>query len=232
MKALAQVGFDRPKSAPLPGTVTPYRRHLLVCTGRTAWPAQITNTGGFIQALSEACAADSAGASLTVKVSACDDPSSGPGSDVLAFPDNLRYRGLDEADIPALLAGQVGPESGLRQPQSVPLAGQHLCVCVHEMRDPRCGYCGPILFALFSQELVRRGLERQVALHRTSHLGGHEYAGNVIVYPSGDWYGYVTPADVARIVETHILHGQVVKDRWRGRMGLTREEQRAQAEAW
>jgi (2Fe-2S) ferredoxin len=64
-----------------------------------------------------------------------------------------------------------------------------------------------------------------VAVHRVSHLGGHEYAGNVVIYPGGDWYGYVTPADVPRIIDGHILSGDLVLDRWRGRMGLTREEQ-------
>ena len=37
------------------------------------------------------------------------------------------------------------------------------------------------------------GLEGKVALYKTSHVGGHKYAGNVIVYPPGDWLGYVTP---------------------------------------
>ena len=85
---------------------------------------------------------------------------------------------------------------------------------------PRCGYCGPILAKLFTQQVAARGLAGAVTVRRTSHVGGHEYAGNVIVYPEGDWYGYVTPADVDRILEQHVLGGEIVDDRWRGRMGL------------
>jgi (2Fe-2S) ferredoxin len=59
-----------------------------------------------------------------------------------------------------------------------------------------------------------------VTVRRTSHVGGHAFAGNVLIYPSGDWYGFVTPADVSRLVEDHLAGGKVVTDLWRGRMGL------------
>jgi (2Fe-2S) ferredoxin len=47
----------------------------------------------------------------------------------------------------------------------------------------------------------------------------------VLVYPGGDWYGHVTPADVPRIVDRHIFGDEVVWDLWRGRMGLSQDEQ-------
>jgi len=69
-----------------------------------------------------------------------------------------------------------------------------------------------------------------------SHVGGHKFAGNIIIYGgrgscaasafTGDWYGCVTAESVARIVEEHIRDGKVVKDHWRGRMGLTIEQQK------
>ena len=60
---------------------------------------------------------------------------------------------------------------------------------------------------------------------RTSHVGGHRFAGNVLIYPGGDWYGYVTPEDVPRLIERHLLGGTVVTELWRGRMGLLPEAQ-------
>jgi len=36
-----------------------------------------------------------------------------------------------------------------------------------------------------------------------SHIGGHKYAGNVIVYPSGTWYGRVTPCHVPHLLLAH-----------------------------
>jgi (2Fe-2S) ferredoxin len=47
----------------------------------------------------------------------------------------------------------------------------------------------------------------------------------VLIYPSGDWYGHVTPADVLRIIDQHITRGEIVWDLWRGRMGLAPDDQ-------
>jgi (2Fe-2S) ferredoxin len=53
-----------------------------------------------------------------------------------------------------------------------------------------------------------------------SHVGGHKFAGNLIVYGplGGHWYGRVKPCHAAAIVDTHIVQGRVIKELWRGRM--------------
>jgi (2Fe-2S) ferredoxin len=56
-------------------------------------------------------------------------------------------------------------------------------------------------------------------------VGGHKYAGNVLIYPRGDWYGYVSPVDVPRLIKQHLKLDKIVADLWRGRMGLTPEQQ-------
>ncbi|CAH8336956.1 unnamed protein product [Eruca vesicaria subsp. sativa] len=55
-----------------------------------------------------------------------------------------------------------------------------------------------------------------------SHIGGHKYAGNVIIYQSkvhrkvtGHWYGYVQPEDVPVLLEQHINKGEIVDRLWR-----------------
>jgi (2Fe-2S) ferredoxin len=225
MTELADVGFDRPKTEPLPGTVSLYHRHLLICTGRTDWPAHIDTDGGFAQALSEAIAARAAEIALKVKVTACDDPGAGPGYDILVFPDTIRYLDVQEADLPALIEDHLVGNGVSNRILHERLTGQYIFVCTHGNRDARCGVCGPPLIERFVAELAARGLAGRVTVRQTSHVGGHQYAGNVLIYPSGDWYGYVTPADVSRVVEQHIVKGEVVADLWRGRMGLSREEQ-------
>jgi hypothetical protein len=101
-----------------------------------------------------------------------------------------------------------------------PLTGQHVFVCVHGRRDERCGQCGPPLVDRLQAELSRRELTDEVTIHRTSHVGGHIFAGNVLIYPSGDWYGFVTPDDVPGLVENHLVRGNIVTDLWRGRLGM------------
>jgi (2Fe-2S) ferredoxin len=221
---LSDVGFDRPKTEPLPGTVKFYQRHLLVCTGRAGWPAKIESDGGFLQALWEAITPRVPEMPLKVKMTACDEVSLGRGYDLLVFPDAIRYLGVREADLPALVEDHL---VGNRVSERIPherLMGQHIFVCVHAERDARCGACGPSLVEAFMVELEARGLTGQVAVRCTSHVGGHRFAGNVLIYPGGDWYGYVTPNDIPRIIDWHILKGKIVTDLWRGRMGLSPDQ--------
>jgi hypothetical protein len=60
-----------------------------------------------------------------------------------------------------------------------------------------------------------------------SHIGGHKFAGNVIIYipptfahnalaGKGIWYGRVGPEQVEGIVAKTILEGKVIKDIFRG----------------
>ncbi len=53
----------------------------------------------------------------------------------------------------------------------------------------------------------------QVGIFRISHLGGHRYAGVMIIcFPSGAqlYYGRVSPHEVERLVEETILGGKVL----------------------
>ena len=220
MSLPVDAGFDRPMIEPLQHTVKFYQRHLFICTGTTDWPAHIEQDGGFVQALSEAIAAQVRACRRSLKLNVCDEPSRVAGAfDLLVFPDMVRYLGLTEANVPAFVEDHVlGDHDGSALPCE-PLTGRHIFICTHNSRDPRCGVCGPVLTKLWRAEVQQRGLSGQVHVHQTSHVGGHQYAGNVLIYPEGDWYGYVTPAGVPRLVEEYILRGNIVSDLWRGRMG-------------
>ena len=104
-------------------------------------------------------------------------------------------------------------------------------ICGHGSRDTRCGILGPLLQAEFRRILPQCGFD-DAEVELVSHVGGHKFAGNVIVYvpPSfgrhelsgvGVWYGRVDPGQVERIVRATILEGKIVEDLFRG--GLTRE---------
>ena len=83
--------------------------------------------------------------SLRVKLTACDETSRGPGHDLLVFPDQVRYLGVQASDIPALVEDcLVGGRASDRIPHE-PLKRQYIFVCVHGERDVRCGECGPPL---------------------------------------------------------------------------------------
>lgn len=111
--------------------------------------------------------------------------------------------------------------------------------CGHGGRDQRCGIMAPVLEAEFARVLRARGFTSTGAdtpatdrpdhanIGVISHVGGHKYAGNVVVYippgmtsnplaGKGIWYGRVEPKHVEGIVEETILGGRVVTDHFRG----------------
>ena len=106
----------------------------------------------------------------------------------------------------------------------------------------RCGIMAPVLRGQFQQILQSHGFSSAGApdlvdgpnhanIASISHIGGHKYAGNVIIYipdnmtigdttnplaGKGIWYGRVEPKHVEGIVEETILGGKVVMDHFRG----------------
>ncbi|KAL7274138.1 Altered inheritance of mitochondria protein 32 [Rhizina undulata] len=67
-------------------------------------------------------------------------------------------------------------------------------ICSHHSRDPRCGIMAPVLKSQFEKILSDRGIlltpideaacnfRGKVRVGYTSHMSGHKFAGNVIVY--------------------------------------------------
>ncbi|KAK5137086.1 hypothetical protein LTR08_001095 [Meristemomyces frigidus] len=123
-----------------------------------------------------------------------------------------------------------------------------ILICGHGGRDSRCGVLGPLLRDEFEEKLQRQGvallhdalLAPDTSDARTSvpaarvglisHIGGHRWAGNVIIYipPSfssnilagkGIWYGRVGPQHVEGIVAETVVKGQVIKELFRGAIG-------------
>lgn len=109
----------------------------------------------------------------------------------------------------------------------------------------RCGVLAPALEAEFKRALQARGFtsaDSQVTtvdapthahIGLISHVGGHKYAGNVILYippkmklgtslephplaGKGIWYGRIEPKHVEGLIEETLLGGKVVTDHFRG----------------
>jgi hypothetical protein len=120
-----------------------------------------------------------------------------------------------------------------------------ILICGHGGRDMRCGVMAPALESEFQRVLQARGFTSADSEGGTvdspthanigliSHVGGHKYAGNVIVYippkmtigaasephplaGKGIWYGRIEPKHVEGLVEETILGGKVVADHFRG----------------
>jgi len=133
-------------------------------------------------------------------------------------PDGLAARRVGAWRLPSggeHGGGESGEDSSAHGPWSA-----CVLVCAHKLRDKRCGIAAPLIMEQLRATCAERGLLDQVAVMGCSHVGGHKFAGNVIVYSSagGHWYGRVKPCHADALVHTHIEQGRVLKELWRGRM--------------
>ncbi|TXT15934.1 hypothetical protein VHUM_00437 [Vanrija humicola] len=75
-------------------------------------------------------------------------------------------------------------------------------------------------------EGVHGGEGGEVGIFNINHLGGHRYAGvMLILFPSGAYlsYGRVTPQEIPRVVEDTILKGKIVPGLLRSAAGVVRK---------
>lgn len=202
---------------PLADTVKPYHRHAFVCTGSTGWPARIEEADGLLGRMAADVRARRDAGGEIPKLTATDEATAGPGFDLLVFPEAVRYRNVDGGTWPRILAEHLEQGRVSDATEREPLEGTHVFVCVHAARDERCGRCGPPLLEALERAIRTEGLV-DVVVRATSHVGGHKYAANVLVYPDGVWYGYARPEDAARIAREHLAGGRVVEGIHRGGM--------------
>jgi (2Fe-2S) ferredoxin len=93
---------------------------------------------------------------------------------------------------------------------------RHVFACMNQRpADHPRGCCGrrggeELRFA-FKREIKARGLKGKVRANAAGCLDHCEHGAVVVVYPDGVWYGGVTEADVAEIVEEHLVHGRPVE---------------------
>lgn len=129
-----------------------------------------------------------------------------------------------------------------------------ILLCSQKTRDARCGQSAPLLRKEFERHLRPLGLYRDlqderpggVGIYFISHVGGHKYSANVMVYrregrrqdgtdedidgaPLSSeavqciWLARVRPEDCENIIRFTVLQGKVVKPQRQLRGGFDRE---------
>jgi len=142
--------------------------------------------------------------------------------DILVFPNRLRIRTSEstESIVNAIIQDNFTHLSGV-----TPLESTHIFVCCHAKRDKRCGYCGPLILEAISKRQTA-GVESRAC----SHVGGHIYAGNAIVFNRdgrSDWLGYLTDSPECVDMVVGLASGAISQpevQHWRGRSGMSCEE--------
>ncbi len=190
----------------LQGTVKPYGRHVLACAGWTTWQERIEEQDDLLGRIGSQTKELADRVEPKPKFTALRTEAVDGGIDLMVFPDQLVYRGVDEPAWERIREDHLVDGEPVDELDPEPLEGQHVLVCNHGARDLRCGACGPLVAEALEDAIEARSIG-DVHVHRSSHVGGHRFAGNVLVYPAGDWYGYVRPDDVDALLEA-IVEGE------------------------
>jgi hypothetical protein len=107
---------------------------------------------------------------------------------------------LLDLDLPALVRDRY---RGLGEPATGPL----FLVCTHGKHDPCCARHGAPLF---------RAVEDREDTWEATHVGGDRFAGNVVSFPHGLYFGRVTPSDAPEVLDAY-ARGEIVLELYRGR---------------
>ncbi|EKF32705.1 hypothetical protein MOQ_003442 [Trypanosoma cruzi marinkellei] len=222
----AQCGFGReeccePLPAKLPGSMT-LKEHLFLATDlpATEWDSKTENVPGY-SAL-EQVVSSRGGMKLTV----FHRP--GPDRCILRFKyeESLEYMlitqhsCITEGELPWESEGAISSDRS---------NDVFIFVCSHRSRDGRCGYCGAVLVDLLRQSIrAKMGDDETIHVYPCSHVGGHSYAGNVLMYTNhgGICFGCFTAAHLDAFVD-FIVGGAAelpasLQQRVRGSIGYTK----------
>ncbi|KAI3911269.1 hypothetical protein MKW92_010575 [Papaver armeniacum] len=227
-----EFGFQRPEmfSLNLSNTVDPYHRHMfLVYKNVENWEPIIEKADkdslpGFLAAALHSHAEKT---TIKTRMTICEGPYGTESSDgdVFLFPEMVKYRGLTSNDVDKFVEDVLVNGKDWVSGTVERLEGSYVFVCSHGSRDKRCGVCGPELTEKFKEEIELRGMKDQVFVAPCSLVGGHKYAGNLIIFSrnstgevTGHWYGYAAPEDVPAMLDQHIGKGDVIQKLWRGEM--------------
>jgi hypothetical protein len=102
-----------------------------------------------------------------------------------------------------------GPITSIHHPDAERVSDPMFLVCTHGNHDKCCAKFGlPVFHAL-------RDMAREQAW-QCSHVGGDRFAGNLLCFPHGIYYGHVAPGDVRRLIESY-RRSEIDLKHYRGR---------------
>ncbi|KAG8898645.1 hypothetical protein FRC01_010830, partial [Tulasnella sp. 417] len=144
---------------------------------------------------------------------------------------------LPRVDASTDVRSLVSSAAPASPPAAPPNDEVHFYVCTHGSRDCRCGDVGADVADTLREEVAKLPSSSRVRISEVAHVGGHVWAANVLVYPFGDWFGNVRPRDVPSLLSLFtppasspldypsLTSHPLFRAHWRGRMGLSKDQQ-------
>lgn len=195
----------------LRNTATKLDVHIIVCAEAepNLWPKKVEMEAGtvinLIQSNIRTLKAEKTTPIKSIKLTACDIQSKSENKvDLILYPHQIVLsipKVNNENIVKSLISKLLDGEKIVHD--SSPISWKKLIlVCIHASRDAKCGQRGPQIKQALTSSLVRRNIPNSdVMVVGSSHIGGHKFAGVLIVYPEGDWYGNMDPGMVEDFVD-------------------------------
>jgi hypothetical protein len=242
-------GLDIDHKLPLSGTSPKYDQHIVISTGKADWTLKIEDEAAPNLAKELKSLLGIKGRfhnpHRNVLITNTSFPKKSPNeTDVRLFPSGILVPAVPNSASGAeqIITSHLLPLLQQTKSSSLLTTARHILaaptkttdaitilICSHNARDTRCGILGPLLY----DEFVKRISPEKVELAMTSHLTGHRFAGNLIIYfphsytkngeknisslaGKGVWYGRVEPRHVEGIVRRTVEGGEVIEELCRG----------------
>lgn len=163
---------------------------------------------------------------------------------VLILPSFTFVDSVSQADVPTLINRYIdNHDEKISNGTVTPAVGMNarpcdldyvVLLCSHRRRDARCGITAPLIKRELERHLRPLGLDRDaddsrpggVGIFFVSHVGGHKFSANVLVYRKKDqqmiWLARVRPEHCGGLVKYTILEGKVVHPESQLRGGFDR----------
>ncbi len=113
------------------------------------------------------------------------------------------YDALTDVPLSDMLRGEPGTGVLLETPL--------FTVCAHKERDRACGKYGWGIY-----QALRDAAGETAQVWQSTHIGGHRFAGTLIAFPYGTFYGHLDTDDVSAVLAA-TQAGQVYTPKLRGR---------------
>ncbi|CDZ98030.1 Ferredoxin [Phaffia rhodozyma] len=104
-------------------------------------------------------------------------------------------------------------------------------ICTHGSRDCRCGDVGGALVDALQVEIDRLDVSQRVNVWEVSHVGGHKYAANALIFPAHQLLGNLRPSHAPLLLSSLLsspadptASSPLMLPFWRGTSGMSKAE--------
>ncbi len=92
---------------------------------------------------------------------------------------------------------------------------KHIFICANQKAEGKacCGEKNGLeLIEKFREVLNEKGLKGKVRAQKSGCLDACNFGPALVIYPEGTYYGHIQFADVERIVNEHVIGGNVIEE--------------------